>query len=507
MSSKQPTTIKVTPEEVLPVFSEIFSRSLVKAELSKITKADGSKRSFYWRLFTPLIVLWCLIMQRLNTDHSCDEVVSHLHTGTADGLDGEDDHQQPLSQRINSESTSAYVQARERLPLILVRWALKQVWRTVCGWLHQANIPQSWRWHDHAVRLLDGTTFRLLPTPELVASYGQATNGQGESHWVVVRSVITFCLHSHLSVAVTTADMHTSESAMLYDLMVDDEPNTIFVGDINFGVYRTVQTARSFGQHVLLRLRRDRFEALRRTIDHPAPLRSGQEWQVLWTPGPQIRSDPRLPRVAIPGRLLYLHLNTRGFRPMHIFLFTTLCDETAYSFEDLCQLYALRWQAELDYRHIKTTLKMEEFAAHSTAIFQLELMAGLLTYNLIRAMMVKAALAANCSPLQLSFQQSLRRLRDALLTGVPAWVAQSGHILDHLLERLAKCRLPNRPNKIRHEPRMVRRRPQIYPVLRGDRTAARQKNLLKLGFIPPTTTSHPLTARTSLVQSVLGANS
>ncbi len=504
MSSKASTSVKATPEEVLPVFGEIFSRSLLKVELSQIAKPDGAKRGLYWRLFTPLIVLWCLIVQRLNADHSCDEVVSHLHTGVADGLDCEDEHEQPLSQRINSESTSAYVQARERLPLALVRWALKQVWRVVCGWLCQANIPQSWRWHDHAVRLLDGTTFRLLPTPELVAAYGQAKNGKGESHWVVVRSVISFCLHTHLSVAVTSADMHTSESAMLYDLMVEDEPGTIFVGDINFGVYRTVQTARNFGQHVLLRLRRDRFEALRRTIDHPAALKSGQEWQVLWTPAPQIRSDPRLPRVALPGRLLYLHLNTPGFRPMDIFLFTTLCDETVYSFAEICQLYTLRWQAELNYRHIKTTLDMEEFAAHSPAIFQLELLAGLLTYNLTRAMMVKAALAANCSPLQLSFQKSLRRLRDALLSGVPAWVAQSGQILDHLLARLAKCRLPKQPNKVRHEPRMVRRRPQVYPVLRGDRTAARQENLLKLGFVSPTIS---LSNHVSLSQSFPLANS
>jgi len=503
MLSIASTTVKVTPEKVLPVFGEIFSRTLLKAELSRIAEAEGFKRGLYWRLFTPLIVLWCLIMQRLNADHSCDEVVSQLHTGVSDGLDCEDEHEQPLSQRIDSESTSAYVQARERLPLALVRWALKQVWQVVCGWLCRADMPQSWRWHEHDVRLLDGTTFRLLPTPELVASYGQAKNGKGESHWVVVRSVGSFCLHTHLSVAVTTADMHTSESAMLYDLMAEDEPGTIFVGDINFGVYRTVQTARSFGQHVLLRLRQDRFEALRRTLSHPASLRSGQEWQVAWTPTPQIRSDPHLARLALPGRLLYLHLNTPGFRPMEIFLFTTLCDATVYSFEDIRQLYALRWQVELDYRHIKTTLAMEEFASHSSAIFQLELLAGLLTYNLIRTMMVKAALAANCSPLQLSFQKSFRRLRNALLTGLPTWVVKSGQILDHLLARLAKCRLPQQPDKVRHEPRMVRRRPQVYPVLRGDRAVARQENLLNLGFVfPPIIPDH-----LSLSQTVLVTNS
>ncbi len=499
------TTVKVTPEEVLPVFGEIFSRPLLKAELSQIGR-EGAKRTLYWRLFTPLIVLWCLIVQRLSADHSCDGVVSHLHTGAADGLDGDDPHPQPLSQRMRSESTAAYVQARERLPLALVRWAFKQVWRVVCGWLSSSN-DQSWRWQGHGVRLLDGTTFRLPFSPELSAAYGQAENGLGKSYWIVVRSVITFCLHTHLAVAVSTADMHTSESAMLYPLMVDDEAGVIYIGDINFGVYRTVQTAHAFGQHVLLRLRPDRFEALRRTLEQPAPLRSGQEWNVFWSPGPQIRTDPRLPAVAIAGRLLYLHLDTPGFRPLKLYFFTTLCDRMRYSFEALCQLYALRWQAELDYRHIKTTLDMEEFTARSPAIFQLELMAGILTYNLIRTMMVKAALFAHCSPVQLSFQQSFRRLRDALFSGVPAWVAQSGQILDHLLARLAKCRLPFQPNKVRHEPRRVRRRPQVYPALQGDRSSARQQNLLDLGFSSPTTDLLSLSLNAFSLQFLLLSNS
>ncbi len=36
-------------------------------------------------------------------------------------------------------------------------------------------------WKNHAVRLLDGTTFRLKQTPDLVKTYGQASNGRGRS--------------------------------------------------------------------------------------------------------------------------------------------------------------------------------------------------------------------------------------------------------------------------------------------------------------------------------------
>ncbi len=473
--------VKVSPEEILPVFGELFKRSQIQAWLQAEPLATGQKRGLYWRLLTPLIVLWCLVVQRLQRDHSCDALVSHLHTGAADGLDAADAHGQPLSQRLQSENTSAYVQARSRLPLGLVRRANQWVWQMVCRWLAAAPEPSAWQWHGQAVRLLDGTTFRLRSHPALVAEYGQAKNGKGASDWVVVRSVGSFCLYTHCNLGVTTANLHTSETAMLDELMRNDARNTIYVGDMNFGVYRTVQTAYAHHQQVLLRLRRDRFEALRRNNGYTSPLRSGQEWVVTWTPAPKIQVDSTLPVLPIQGRLLYLRLNNAGFRPLDLYLFTTLGDSSLYPFAQLFQLYGLRWQVELDYRHIKTTLDMEEFSTHSPAIFRLELLTGLLTYNLIRATMVKAALLANQPLLRLSFLQAWRRLRDALFTGVPAWVLKQGNLYHHLLHRIATCLLPHQPNKIRHEPHMVRERPRVYPPLHGDRNIARRKNLFQLG--------------------------
>ncbi len=86
----------------------------------------------YWRLLTPLIILWGLIMQRLSADHSCDGIVSHLHTGAADGLDPYDEHEEPLSKRLESESSSGYVQGRNRLPLMVIKGGLKYI-ATVIG--------------------------------------------------------------------------------------------------------------------------------------------------------------------------------------------------------------------------------------------------------------------------------------------------------------------------------------------------------------------------------------
>jgi len=161
-SNRPTTTIKPSPEELLPIFGELFSRTTIKQWVKE------SSSRLYWRVLTPLVILWGLIYQRLSSDHSCDQLVSCLHTGAFDGLDREEPSEEPLSKRLSSQSTSGYVQGRNRLPLLVLSKGLTLVRTTIIGWLQSApnSLPSNWK--GHAVRLLDGTTFRLRPTEELL---------------------------------------------------------------------------------------------------------------------------------------------------------------------------------------------------------------------------------------------------------------------------------------------------------------------------------------------------
>jgi hypothetical protein len=429
-------------------------------------------------------VLWCLIVQRLSADHTADALLSHLHSGAADALDPSDLHPQPLSQRLISESTSAYSQGRERLPLALLKAASRLVVQTVQVWL--ADTPTPPRWKGHAVRLLDGTTFRLAPTPDLVTTYGQARNQHGDGYWVIVRSVASFCLFTQQCCGLAEDRPTSSESALTRTVLEADPPNTVFVGDCNFGVYRVAQVAQALHQHVVLRRQARQARALLRANGYSGPLTSGLDWPVCWECGPDTQVDPTLPSDGLPGRLIFVRLTKPGFRPIDLYLFTSLTDSSTYPVADLVALYGLRWQVEIDYRHIKTSLAMEEFTAQTAEMFRKELVAGLLTYNLICATLVQAAQRAQLAPNRLSFVRVLRRVRDALLSGVPAWVLHTGQLATYLLERLARCRLAHQPLKIAHEPRKVRRRPQVFPALKGDRNRARQQVLQQLGWVGET---------------------
>ena len=467
--------VKPNPEDIMPICRELLPRRKIK----ELVKASGVR--LYWRLLTPLIMVWGFILQRLNPDHTCDAVVSHLHTGAADNLDPDDPHVEPLSKRLTSESTSAYVQGRNRLPLSILQSALKYVATVILGWLQrgqQDEAAEQSKWKGLVVRLLDGTTFRLRPMGDLAEEYGQATNQYGKAYWVVVRSVAAFCLYTQSVVAYTEGETTISEKAMVKEVMKEDKAEgSLYLGDQGFGVYRTVQVARAYGKKAVLRVEEKIAKALQKRNSWQRYLRPGEERRLYWAPTPQNKVEPGLSTEPVEGRLIHVRLEQDGFRPLDIYLFTTLLDGEFYLAEEIVELYGQRLQVEIDYRHIKTTLEMEEFDVKSVAMFRKELAAGLLTYNLICAYMVKAGQIAGLPPSRLSFSRCWRRVRDAFMKGVPRWVYKQGGSEEYLLQRLAKCKLPFQPTKVRYEPRKVRRRPVTYPALKGDRNKARQEIL------------------------------
>lgn len=470
--TRQTTTVKASIEDLLAIFGEIFSRKVIKQWVKK------SKVRLYWRVLTPLIILWGLIYQRLNIDHTCDAVISHFYTGAVDGLDKEDTNQFPVSRRLKSESTSSYVQGRLRMPLLVIMSAFNQVRETISNWIKEADDDEAYTWKSHAVRLLDGTTFRLQPTPDLRSTYGQASNGKGMSHWVVVKSLIACCLFSQTVIAFVEGGI--SEPAMVSQIMEQDpEADSIYIGDRAFGVYRVVQVAKFYGKKVLVRLEQRTAHKLLKE-SQKGSLYSGQESQVIWKAEPKTKVEPGLEKSPLTGRIIYVQLRKKGFRPIDLYLFTNLMDPEVYSINELVELYGQRWEVEVDYRYIKTTLEMEEFDVKTVEMFRKELAAGLLTYNLICAFMTKAAIKAGIKPNQLSRGCCWRRVRDILLQGVPKWVITENILVDWLMTRLAKCRLPHQPNKVKHEPRKVRRRPQVFPALKGSRALARKQVLQEL---------------------------
>ena len=449
------------PEMALGVFEEIIPTQIIR-ELYQETKTK-----YYERLISPLLLLWGFIFQRLNADHSCDAAWSYL---SSDNIQARFGLQNGSAQPI-SESTSAYCQARKRLQLAVAKKVLAHTAKVIGQKAGTHGLWCGWR-----VNLFDGSTVQLAASTELLEHYGTNHNQHRKGHWPLMRLVAGFDFFSGAVNGVAEGPYGVSEHPLAVTLIKELGASWLHMGDRFFGAYRIVQVVNKTKSQALLRLNTH----VAKHLCGDQIIRPGCDLDVTWKRAPNNIVEPDLPTPDIAGRLIYFRLEKAGFRPIDLYLFTTLVDREAYPAAELVALYGLRWHVELDFRHVKTTLDMEHLDGKSIAIVRKELVLGLTAYNLLRGLMTTAALAAKILPGQLSLAKCWRRTVDACRgLSSQASTEDIAHVLSRLLQRLARCLLPKH-NHERFEPRAVWGRPQVFPKIKSSRDETRQVQLALL---------------------------
>lgn len=432
----------------------LFVRLLPQRALTRLPVLQT--QSFYDRLFGPLVTLWYLLFQRLAADHTLQAVVADARAGGADRLN------KKLSSKLRSDSTASYSDARQRLPWQFLAQALLLQARNLLNWS-----PATTRWNGWVVALLDGSTVRLRPYGSLGRDFAANRNAHGRPYWCLMRVTVGFCALSGAALDCVMGSIRLSEQAMACEIILRTTAQCLFLGDSNFGVFRVVQAARHSGQQVLLRLTQRR---ARRLLDRK--LVHGNH-PVLWAPSRKDQLQSLCSTQALPGRLLVLKLQRRGFRSQWLYLFTTLSDTAQYAAEELLRLYGLRWHVELNLRYLKTQMDLVQLEAKSPDMARKEWLAGLLAYNLIRAAQLCAALHKAIPPLTLSFS-GVRRVLECFLRQFGRTRAQTVANWTKALQQMTGCRLPRRRKPRPQEPRAQRHLREPYPPLRGTRQQARK---------------------------------
>jgi hypothetical protein len=150
---------------------------------------------------------------------------------------------------------------------------------------------------------------------------------------------------------------------------------------------------------------------------------------------------------ALPGELTVRELRYRvevpGYRVREITLVTTLLDAATYPAPALADLYYRRWQVEINFRHIKTSMKMDVLRCETVEGVLKELAVFALAYNLVRSAMVDSARLQGVSPDRVSLVDAVRWLIGVEEADVSVLVVN-----------------PRRPGRV--EPRVVKRRPKQY---------------------------------------------
>ncbi len=111
-------------------------------------------------------------------------------------------------------------------------------------------------------------------------------------------------------------------------------------------------------------------------------------------------------------RIIRIHVEPRGFRTQVLEVVTTLFDAEIYPKKDLAMLYRKRWHVALDLRSIKILLGMDVLANKTPDMVRKEIGMTPLGYNVIRTLMVRAALAHQREPRRLSFKAALRTVQE-----------------------------------------------------------------------------------------------
>jgi hypothetical protein len=404
------------------------------------------------RVYSLRLTFECFLWQLLNPATACREVVRQVQALCR--LQG---------QAPPDDNTSAYVQARHRLPperfeRVLEATAAAADQRAgAVG--HLAGRP---------VKIVDGSTVQLPDTPANQKAYPQPSTQKAGCGFPVMRLVVLFSLASGALLNVAMGNLHCHDLRLLAGLWEELRARDILLGDRGFGDYLTLARLPLQGVDVVARLHQ------RRKVDFRKAKRLGaHDGLFVWRKGYQ-QSDivTAAQWRALPGeitvRIVRFHATIRGFRRRKITLVTTLLDPIAYPAHELAALYGRRWRLELCLRDVKTTMGMELLRCQSPAMARKEVLAYCIAHNLVRCVMAEAALVHDARLDRLSFKGTLDALRQYSAAMARARSRKLRRQLwQDLLLNLVRDAVPWRPD--RREPRAVKRRPKPYPLLNQPR--------------------------------------
>jgi len=386
----------------------------------------------------------------------------------------------PAVQRLSKLdfTESAYCQARARLPVAFFR----RLQRAVTGSLTASDaLTAEELWHGHRLFLLDGSSFSMPDTPELQETFGQPGMQTPGCGFPVAHLLCLFDARRGYLLRGTAAPLRTHDLKQAAALHDELRPGDVLVGDRAFCSYAHLALCRRRKLHGLFRAHQKLIVDFRPHRRHlpPGTAAKGQtglprsRWLKRLGKGDQLveyfkpkerptwmsaQEYERLP-ASLVVREVRVKITEPGRRTREVILVTTLLDVRRYSARALAKLYGQRWQVEVDLRHLKATLGLDVLRCTTVPGVIKELQMFIVAYNLVRRVMVQAARRQRVVPDRISFVDALRWLQQA----APG-------------EEVPKLRI-NRERPGRAEPRVRKRRPKQYDLMRKPR--AELKKALK----------------------------
>lgn len=428
---------------------EFFGSIFPPHMLSQAEEGPNSrKRSFPIRR-----TFWGFLFQVLTPNTSCRAVTLQLRALL--GLH---------SERQISTASSAYCQARSRLPVGRLEEGLQRSARAA-----DQRSGQHGRLAGRPVKVVDATTVQLADTEANQLRYPQPSTQKRGCGFPVMKIAALFSLASGAILDVARENLHWHDLRLFRRLWSWLKKGDIVLGDRAFGDYVSLAQLPARGIDLVCRLHQGRKIDFRRCERRLGVRDAVFRWsKPLQRPKYLTKKQfARLPS-SICVRVIRTQFTIPGFRTKSVTLVTTLLDAEKYPADELAALYLRRWRLELCFRDLKTTMGMEQLRGQSPAMVHKESLAFLIAHNLIRTVMADAAGIHDVPLERISFKGSVDAVRHFSAARAQARSRkQRRRLEDELLWGLARDRVPDRPGRC--EPRAVKRRPKPYPLLTSPR--------------------------------------
>jgi len=432
----------LTKDNELP-FSNVLSVQSINEQLNDVT--------FRARVFSPDVTVFAFLSQVLGQDQSCQAAVAQVIAQNA-----------KQEKAILSANTSAYCQARARLPEALLSNLAKESAKD----LEEQARPE-WLWRGRHIKIPDGTTVSMPDTSENQAAYSQHPSQKPGIGFPIARLVGVFSLATGalLDLAITSwSGKKTGEHALLRQLMHVFQSGDIVLRDAYYASFFLIAMFIKMQVDVVFPIHACRGYDFRRGArlgkrDHLVQWKKPRkpEWMDEQTYA-EFPDNITIREGAITDA-------KRGYRTKRRILVTTLINSKQVTLQDLVELYGYRWFVELDLRSIKEIMNMDILRSKTPMMVHKEIWAHILAYNLIRKIMIQAAVIHQRNPREMSFKLALQMVFAFRQTGI--FSERDEKIYAYFTEAITHKVVGNRSS--RSEPRMVKRRPKAFPRLQKPR--------------------------------------
>lgn len=430
--------------------SECFGQFIPKHSLNPSESGELSRR----RLFSKENTFWAFLSQVLDADGGCQEVVRKLQAFTA-----------MKSTSLPSSSTAAYCQARKKLKTN----ELETILQHTSSQFRSTNSRSSI--NGRRVIVVDGTGLSMPDTTVNQQVWPQQKNLTPGCSFPQAALCACFCLQTGGLLSYELGNKKSHELPLLRKQWDTFNAGDIFLGDKGFCSFFDVHKFKEKEVDSVVTLARrkpvtpaeadkvlgkdDLLIHWKKPVRTKASSYSQEDWEGL--------PD------TLPLRQTKVTVDRPGFRVNQFYIITTLTDAKVYPANEIAQLYFQRWNVELYFRDIKTTMGMDILRCKTPDMIRKEILMYLIAYNCIRCLIQGVADKQKVDPHQVSFKGSIQALRqwEPYLNQTNISCQKKHELIQFLHESIAGKIIPFRPG--RREPRAVKRRPKKYQLLTAHR--------------------------------------